>query len=48
MKRLLSLALMLAAWLQPAGAALFEDQEARRAILDIRQRLDSQRAPRSL
>ncbi|NBU43464.1 MAG: tol-pal system protein YbgF [Betaproteobacteria bacterium] len=45
MKRLLSLALMLAAWLQPAGAALFEDQEARRAILDIRQRLDSQRAP---
>ena len=45
MKRLLPLTLVLAAWLQPAGAAFFEDQEARRAILDIRQRLDSQRAP---
>jgi tol-pal system protein YbgF len=45
MKRLLPLALLLGAWLQPAGAALFEDEEARRAILDIRQRLDSQRAP---
>jgi tol-pal system protein YbgF len=28
----------------PAGAALFEDEEARRAILDLRQRLDQQRA----
>jgi tol-pal system protein YbgF len=45
MKRLLPLALVLGAWLQPAGAALFEDEEARRAILEIRQRLDSQRAP---
>ncbi len=45
MKRLLPLALLLAAWLQPAGAALFEDEEARRAILEIRQRLDNQRAP---
>jgi tol-pal system protein YbgF len=45
MKRLLPLALLSGVWLQPAGAALFEDQEARRAILDIRQRLDSQRAP---
>ena len=45
MKRLLPLALLASAWLQPAGAALFEDEEARRAILEIRQRLDSQRAP---
>lgn len=45
MKRLLPLALVLGAWLQPAGAALFEDEEARRAILEIRQRLDSLRAP---
>ncbi|NCW40525.1 MAG: tol-pal system protein YbgF [Betaproteobacteria bacterium] len=45
MKRLLPLVLLLVACLQPAGAALFEDEEARRAILDIRQRLDSQRAP---
>lgn len=45
MKRLLPLALLMGAWLQPAGAALFEDEDARRAILEIRQRLDSQRAP---
>ena len=45
MKRLLPLALLASTWLQPAGAALFEDEEARRAILEIRQRLDSQRAP---
>ena len=45
MKRLLSLALLVSACLQPAAAALFEDEEARRAILEIRQRLDSQRAP---
>ncbi len=45
MKRLLSLALLLGACLPPAGASLFQDEEARRAILDIRQRLDSQRAP---
>lgn len=45
MKRLLPLALLLGASLQPAGAALFEDEEARRAILEIRQRLESQRAP---
>lgn len=45
MKRLLPLALVLGVWLQPAGAALFEDEEARRAILEIRQRLDGQRAP---
>lgn len=45
MKRLLPLVLLLVACLQPAGAALFEDEQARRAILDLRQRLDSQRAP---
>jgi tol-pal system protein YbgF len=45
MKRLLPLALLVGACLQPAGAALFEDEEARRAILEIRQRLESQRAP---
>ena len=45
MKRLLPLALLLGAWLQPAGAALFEDEEARRAILEIRQRLEGLRAP---
>ena len=45
MKRLLPLVLLLGACLQPAGAALFEDEQARRAILDLRQRLDSQRAP---
>jgi tol-pal system protein YbgF len=45
MKRLLPLALLLGAWLQPATAALFEDEEARRAILDLRQRLDGLRAP---
>jgi tol-pal system protein YbgF len=45
MKRLLPLALLMGAWLQPAGAALFEDDEARRAIIEIRQRLDGMRAP---
>lgn len=45
MKCLLPLVLLLVACLQPAGAALFEDEQARRAILDLRQRLDSQRAP---
>ena len=29
--------------LQPAHAALFEDEEARRAILELRQRVDAQR-----
>ena len=45
MKRLLPLVLLLGVGIQPAGAALFEDEEARRAILEIRQRLDNQRAP---
>ncbi|WP_418319553.1 tol-pal system protein YbgF [Piscinibacter sakaiensis] len=33
-------ALLAAGWLMPAQAALFEDDEARRAILDLRQRVD--------
>lgn len=46
MKRLLPLLLLTSCLgFSPVQAALFEDEEARRAILDIRQRLDGQRGP---
>ena len=38
--RALAMAAMLAAWLSSAHAAIFEDGEARRAILEMRQRVD--------
>lgn len=39
----LLLAVVLGALVMPARAALFEDDEARRAILELRQRVDAQR-----
>ncbi|NDF05261.1 MAG: tol-pal system protein YbgF, partial [Betaproteobacteria bacterium] len=41
--RLAALLCLWAVWVSSAQAALFEDEEARRAILDLRQRLENQR-----